>query len=394
MNTTESLLVYSLPVSGGCFVAQIGLLIELYEAFRKKRYLKYSPDLIFSSSGGNVAAYLGMAADWSGDGFIRVLKYLSKDVFIKSWFPEQMNFLPTGIAGIFTGSLYREGEGGNLLFKRFFTEDTIKRTEVWTGTFNSNTYQSEFFCNLHEADAIIKQSKFTAEMDLYGAMPLRYVPDETSKSIDVLAKITHASASIPVVTSNIKIGEHKYADGGVMYSSPSRPLFGQVYNHLMDVDPMSSKKDVCIIIDSKGEINKKPHAHTPKRLEHFYIAPYDLDAVYVKSESRLGVPGAQYVDQVLHANILMDRSASIDTLKKLSGDRVVEIIHIHYPSIEEGELHKVLGILDNSEHFTCILYPYGTVGVSMFGFTHDDLMKSIAKTRRLYGAHLWYLPKK
>ena len=103
--TANPLSVYCLPISGGGFVAQLGLLSELYvakwiaEGKRLKGSKAYQPNLVFASSGGNVAAYIAMAGDWSPEGMTRVAEKISTPMFIRSWFPDYMSFIPTWIIG-------------------------------------------------------------------------------------------------------------------------------------------------------------------------------------------------------------------------------------------------------------------------------------------------------
>ena len=50
--------IFILPVSGGGFATQLGILYYLLEA---KRII---PDIVLGSSGGNVAAYISMLSNW------------------------------------------------------------------------------------------------------------------------------------------------------------------------------------------------------------------------------------------------------------------------------------------------------------------------------------------
>ena len=128
----DKLNIYCLPVSGGGFCTQLGLLSEIYAA---KKLAKngifngsqdYQPNMCLCSSGGNVSAYIGMAADWSDTGIERISRKIRSEIFVKSWVPSELNFLPSWLFS-FNGAIFRQGYGGYGIFNAMFTEKTIKR---------------------------------------------------------------------------------------------------------------------------------------------------------------------------------------------------------------------------------------------------------------------------
>ncbi len=387
MSKNDTLIVYSLPVSGGSFAAQLGLLSELYEA-RKKQYngkfkshKDYAPDLIFSASGGNVAAYSGFAGDWSYEGIIRVCKDFTSEMFVRSWFPPMMNFLPTALIGIFTGSLYRPGYGAKYLFERCFNLQTIQEIEIWTGTYNRTTNQAEFFCNRSQERALIQEIFFDADADKYAVMPLRYMSDEPNV-LENLAKISMASASIPYVVEEQKIGQHSYSDGGVMYASPTsafcNEIFRLVKGHIFD-------NVLCMSND--GTMSNEKEILKPRRLRHFYFSPYDINSPEV-TQSCKTVNTA--ITQILYTNLLSDRAAAVLNLQHIYGIEGTQLIHEHYTDITEDQLSEILMNMEKYDHYVCDLYPIGIPAVNIQNFTIKELISVINKTRLHYGIQIWY----
>ena len=67
-----------LPVSGGGFVSQLAIIQHLCT-------IDYKPDITLASSGGNVSAYISMAASWKWAAIERISRDLSQDLFVKPW---------------------------------------------------------------------------------------------------------------------------------------------------------------------------------------------------------------------------------------------------------------------------------------------------------------------
>lgn len=387
----DILTVYSLPVSGGCFVSQLALLSELYNAKKKicggkfNSSADYTPDLCFSASGGNVAVYTAFGGDWSTEGILRVSSQLNSDMFVKSWFPDYMRFLPTGILGIFNGSLYRPGYGGLYLFNRIFTEESIQNVEIWTGTYNVSTNQAEFFCNKSRERSLIQQEFFENDSELYNVLPLRYVSDE-SKSLEILAKVAMASASIPYIVQNQKIGNHLYGDGGTMYSSPTLPLSNELYRL---VKGYKYKKENYI--DKDGIITQNEDSLNSRRLRHFYFSPYDTNSPEVIMTS-ITINGS--ITQILHTNLLQDRASSISNLQHIYGVERSQLTYEHHIDMSEDGLAEILKMLENYDHYVCDLYPKGIPIVSLQKFSTKDIETTMNLVKKNYGVRVWYYSPK
>jgi predicted acylesterase/phospholipase RssA len=394
----EDLIIYSLPVSGGAFTNQLALLSELYEALAISKAHKIQPDIALGSSGGNIAIYTAMAGDWTSSGINRVVRLIERELFIRSWF--SLKFIPTILAGLFTGSVYRDGYGGNYMFKKFFTEESIQRTEVWTGTYNITTSRAEFFCNKTKNTALIQDNLFVDDRDLFGAMHLHYMGSQENL-IKKLSTISVASASIPYLVKCQTINGHEYQDGGVVYASPTLALKNEIHN-LITGDIKSKLSSMGIEASRTKRFNVLPGGQIlavkrdcdkrQRRFCHYYFGSHDMDSVDHATYAKRNSPHVKY-SQVINASILIDRSAGIDILRALAGDRILEIKHLHYQKINFLELSKLLTYLQKrAEHYSCALYPYGSPAVKLTTFTTFDIINTVKCVRKHYGINVWYLP--
>ena len=213
---SEDFFVYCLPISGGAFVAQLGLLQEVFEARKtinggfvsgKKTY---APDLVFAASGGNVASYIALASNWSTEGIYRYARQLDPKCFTQKWVPNELSVVPNIVIGLFKGSLYKKGYGAGCLFKRIFSEETVSDIEIWTGTYNNDLKHAQFFCNKKQTQSYINEAFFNEEQYFYDSLPLKFM----NGNIELIAEVAIASASIPLVVPHQKIDNTMYADGG------------------------------------------------------------------------------------------------------------------------------------------------------------------------------------
>ena len=115
----EPLRVYVLPVSGGALVAQLALIKELSAAILLFD-INHEPHLVMCSSGGNVSAYIGMAANWNPISIDRISSMVESEMLIMNWWPKHLDFLPTALIGVFAGSIYRQGYGVSKMYENLF----------------------------------------------------------------------------------------------------------------------------------------------------------------------------------------------------------------------------------------------------------------------------------
>jgi hypothetical protein len=340
--------VYISPISGGAFPVQLGLLCELYIALRcitpdvvDKN--SYSPDLMLGSSGGNIASYIALGANFTPLGIRRICSMLYKEIFITPWIP----YLPTWLVIPFTGSVYRAGYGAGDIFNTLFNSVSIQSTEVWSGTYNSDTKSSQMFCNRYEEDAVIKSVEFNKTCALKGAMRLKYLKGK----VDKIAKITLASASIPYLTVGQMYENNLYSDGGVMYASPLGVFTDEIRRHIQT---------------------------TGKWLSMYYFCSYNMENTRLKSDF-----GA--LESMLDASSLKDRDLCVEILHSLS----VNVEYTHYPMLCNRALQRIISSVKDKTHYALYLYPHCNYTIKMTSFCVEDILAVIDKTSVHYGAHLW-----
>lgn len=346
---TDYLRIYVLPVSGGEFPVQLGLLSEVYEAYKIlnkpfKGYRNYAPDIVCAASGGNIAAYLAMSGDWSTKGINQSVTYLECNMFIYPWMP----LLPTWCAAFFTGSLYRSGYGIYPIFRTFFTPLSIQRTEIWTGTFNTVKSKAQFFCNKSMETSLIQEN---CNEDLYCLMDLQYLDGNIKKISDA----TTASASVPILTQSHNVNKVPCQDGGVLYGSTLIPLSDSIRN----------------VINNEC-----------KQLQLIYFCSYDMEKNIGDSTINMSQP----IQALIHSNILKDRNASVDLLRSICCS---ELIHTHKKYLSTCELSEIILKCESFQHFVIILYPSTNKHIDMTNFTQRDIYDSMSNVKSCYSAYIW-----
>ena len=197
------------PVSGGRFVNQLG---ELYHLAK----YNFVPDIILSGSGGVVASMAYVCADYKQRNLIRIANEIHSDMYIKSWAPKSLNFIPSKVFGFFHGSFYDKSDILPEVINKLITPGSLKEIEHWILTFNTSKGEPGLFCTCSENNAIIKNND--GHLKLY--RELSYMDGD----LDLFIKVATASASIPSVVPPVAIKGDIYADAGLAHSSPLTPL--------------------------------------------------------------------------------------------------------------------------------------------------------------------------
>jgi len=346
----DSVRIYCLPVSGASFEVQLELLKEVYLAKKASKggilrgYRDYAPDLVFSSSGGNVAAYLALAGDWSPEGIDRSIERVESTMFIKPW----IRYLPSWIMAPFTGSLYRPGYGSENAFTSLFTPRSIQRTEIWTGTFEKASLRAQMFCNRSAEESSIDVEQAQEFSFLHGT----HNPCFLDGDVKAIARVSMASASIPYVTKCQSIGDRNYADGGVMYATPF-----SVMSRMLK--PISGYFQLV------------------------YFCSFNMeDCTYHRS----AVPISE-IQSLINSNVLQDRSTCIDALSTY-GDS----IYTHYPKLDTATLTQIFCAIEHC-HYVLILYPLGWHKVQLKSFQPCHVRDEMAKcSQQGYGGYLFMVP--
>ena len=201
--------VYVLPVSGGYFPLQLAQLTWMGPR---------PPAYVLGSSGGNIAAYIAAAGGWSPTGTAPVVDLLYSRLFVKSWWPFYLGYLPSVLRGYFKGSVYAANPAFYDVFQSLLTSPTAQRslatTEFWTGTYNTTAASTQLFCSKAEGDAGLRPEP--ALGSLLNMSPPVYAAGDGA----LLAQACFASAAVPAVFPAQVIGSSRYIDGGTSYSSP------------------------------------------------------------------------------------------------------------------------------------------------------------------------------
>lgn len=203
------------PVSGGAFPVQLGMVSDLYD-------LDIKPTIVLGSSGGNISGYISLSANWKTEDLRVKAKQLNSEIFLASWSPRILGFVPSWVFGYLKGSVYANGEGSDKIFASNFNKDSIKTTEMWTGTLNRTTGKGQLFCNKNANDAILKprDDGSLASMWIRDCMEPIYMNGD----VELISKVTMASASIPIIVPEKEINGQQYVDGGTLFSSPLTAL--------------------------------------------------------------------------------------------------------------------------------------------------------------------------
>ncbi|AYV86340.1 MAG: patatin-like phospholipase [Solumvirus sp.] len=360
--------VLILPISGGGFPVQLGILSKLCDA-------KYEPDLVLSSSGGNVSAYIAAAGGWQSKGIKRVAKCLSKDFFLTSWTEGLFSFIPSWIPGFFMDSFFNSSTLGIEFFKENFNSVTATHVEIWTGTVDCTSKKSQLFCNRKYIDSCIYEEK-SDKKDGVGCL-VDTIKDEKSSTIPVkcidckidtqlygclepiylngnveeIGKAALASASIPTMVPSQNIRGKLYADGGVTHASP-----------------LSIMKDVINNLEEKRS----------QGLHLTYVNSFDLE----KSDP----VSPTYMTSLHNGKITM-----LELVQNLAvQDRIAGIDLIRNPDIK---MYSLEGFINNSDDIEWIetrrlkcrrsfieYYPVNNDVIDLKSFKNDDVLKLLEES--------------
>lgn len=399
----EPLRIYCCPVSGGAITAELALLreIAMARAVFDNNMDNIKPHIFLGSSGGNIAGYIGLAAKWNPYGITRISRLLEPEMLITSWWPNHLDFLPTSLLGIFSGSLYREGYGCTKLFKNIFTKKSITEVEMWTGCFSLENNKGKLWTNKCEGETFINRERFEKDRVIYNYDNLSY----TNGDIELLSKITVASASIPVLVSHQKIRGMTFVDGGACNSSPLTILSSEIFRIITgDYTPFTCIPQVILIeeeieIICKGDIDEKKDVKVLRRpqvkqysLQLTYFSCYDIDGTVnpVEDGGNVFTGAGDSIQNFVESLSVIDRAKGIELLRSIAGkDSLVK--HKHCAQLSTIDLSFLLQEALQYSHYFLNLYPHGRPSINMTHFDSEDVINSIDAVSKEYGAHLWYI---
>lgn len=353
--------LYVLPISGGGFPVQLAELSLIYDAYKINKPLfegvsDYSPDLVMGASGGNVAAYIGLAADWYYEGMVRIIENIDSQMFVKSWWPDNLDFIPTWVLTVFTGTLYRAGEGPENLFKTIFTKTRITETEILTLAFNKSKFAPQIFSNRSQETSNIPELS-SRDTILYNLRPIEYLDGD----ISCLSKVCMASAAIPVVTQPQIINKCKYDDGGLSAASPLSLLSNEVRN----------------IINENS-----------KKLHLTYYASYNMDDTDdYQRFTQYGEGIRVSLACMIHSRTLQDRAAGVQLIERV-GEK--QSTFFTYPNATTELLAlKIQQYKDY--HYFLFMYPNKSPDVKINSFKPQDVINLVDNIRNNFNFDMWVI---
>lgn len=336
--------VLILPISGGAFVNQLAMLQHLSE-------VDYCPDVTLASSGGNVAAYIAAAADWKWNAIERIAGRLSKDLFVSRW--SSMSGMSL-FYGYFKGEMYNKGLGVSQLLHSAFTEESVKKYEIWTGTYNKTLHRSRLFCNLSDDESLLDSD----DIDLNLTQSLE--PVFADGNIDLISNYCVASASIPVVVPPQLIDDCLYVDGGMSNASPISMMHDALFN----------------------AVERDSH----KSLHMIYINAFNFDIIHKDMCKNILDSYKQAARELVRNMIVADRHSCYQLLRRYPGKlRYCEFKCNH------DNLQLIRSIQSKIHHTLLELFPIESISVDLSNFKGDDVIKAIKSAYGQSKGRLWWL---
>lgn len=336
--------VYAIPVSGGGFVSQLGILQHLGEA-------EYVPDITLSSSGGNVAAYVGAAADWKWAGIERIAGELSQDLFITPW---NSIVSISMIIGYFKGDVYNKGKGVANFLKRNFVDFTICKYEIWTGTYNSDRQKARLFCNRSRDHSILDVD--TIDHDLTQSM----APVFAEGNVDLIGEAGIASASLPAIVPPQSILGENYVDGGVACASPLTIMQEPILKYAREVQTA---------------------------LHIIYINSVDLSSPNIDPIHNVIDAWKQATHNLVRSQTVVDRLSGYELLKAFDCGHIKKMefkaSHDTLLTLKEAQKTMVCSLLE--------IYPTKICDIDILNFTNKDIVRGMKDAYDHSTCRLWYI---
>ena len=434
-------------VSGRYFTNQIALKCNMNDAREilcKKLYggyrscEDYKPNICFGSSGGNISEYMDMAADYSTERLLSIFEKLNSEIFIKTWIPEGLEFIPNWLIGLTKNSLFRKGYGPHYIFQSVFDFNTIKKTEIITGTYDVESCRSQYFSNMSYSESWIDANIYNLDKQIYDCMPLKFL----NGNIYEIGNAAFASASVPLVTENHKVLDKYYSDGGVTYDSPIAAFKPEIIriingNYISKSETKNTKEtkenrektkeenresntkeenretkektkeetkeenketkenresDEIIksyVLDGDDVRECDINSRESKALRMVYFACYQLDTHHNTCGPNIKNQFTEIFRQQRHILAIHDKNAALDILYRVIGDQT-KVVNENIFNMNVQDLAKKLEFLETRMHYLIILYPHGYVYIEENDFVGSDLLKYVDITRKNFGIDIYY----
>lgn len=368
--------VYIMPVSGSGFSAQIGILVAISLGFLENQQSGPKPEIALASSGGNIAAYLGLAGDWNYQRILTACRTLTGQAFLTGWADNIPSWLFMAIAR----SSYRPGYGADSIFNYLFTPERLRNgsTEIWTGVTSRNSLEHQICTNRSKENSILSPQPIISvgakqgfgiqcigdgsgggvQLCINDSLTTRYLDGNISE----IAKITIASASIPWVVKPVVFENDLLIDGGAMYASPLSVL----QNNLIEV--------------SQTKFND-----TGEPLKLFYIS----SDVLCKCSKSTAFDLLTEISLLLASSRASDIRSFIHVFETLTGG--TRSIPSHHDKLTPKELGNLIINLDaTNQTYAVLLYPPNTkTRIDMTAVTPEKLVDKVSNAFKEVSAFVW-----
>ncbi len=372
--------VYVLPVSGGHFAVQLGELAAVAASndIRSARGdaappAERPPALALASSGGNMAAYAGLASNWSRKRLYSQAEFIRSGAFAAGW---GGNLDSVFLAGPFFKAMFRPGYGFLPVFNRSFTPASITAsTEIWTGMLHVRTKQQQLLTNKAEGATLIVPVDTSAPESI-DSLPLgsNAPPIYADGDLSLIARATLASASIPWFLPPVKILGEDYSDGGEIYASPLTVAADEVYG-----------------LSLGGT----------RALRITYFSPRNITIPDRDGGTLLGV-----INTLIYGMRTVDVRKLADIAARLNGGAAVEpALHRRLSPTALADLFA--GLDAGGEHYTVVLFPDIPLGVyteaaeagnpiklelNLLNLTPIKISNVMSNVEQYLGALVWEVP--
>jgi hypothetical protein len=312
------------------------------------------PDFLLGASGGCIASYILLGADFSEPGIERICRQINSTLLTTTWFPSYLNFLPSAIIGIFKGAIYQKSTGSLRLIERMFTPYNISRIEILTGTTERKTGKSQIFSNRDEKDSIMNGIPFDHKLN--NSLPIIY----NAGDVKEIAKVCTASASVPIIVPDEQIDGKYYIDGGTTYSSPLSPLEES--------------------LDFVG--NKKP-------LHLTYFNYYDIECPLIdETYYNLIQNTDSTIARIIKSLSVQDRNKGIDFVKKVVYRKKYNLLYFE-GQCDQDVLKSIEQVRLKSKRSFLELYTSLIFKIEITDFNYKDIMDVINKVKKNYSFRFW-----
>lgn len=327
------------PISGQHFVNQIAAYLNLLK-------YKYKPQVTLSASGGAVTSTMAMISNYDYNSMIRNVSEVNSSRFVSSWVPEFIDFIPSGVVGIFQGSLYKHSD--DVSMRDFIKPVTLRDHEIWIMAYCLNNKAPALFCSTSSEKSFLQSC--SQECSINQSKIFQFLNGDVKTYYDAMI----ASSSVPTVVPYKEINKKYYADGGMIYASPFIPFRNQI--------------------------------ETLESFHLLYINGRDLDA---------GEHSTVNPDYTTLVN------TTEDTTTAIVNSCLIQDRYTCYTLIQSKGVTKHEDItLDNYfkrksewQYSLMEMYPVKDCTIDFTNFTSQELMEKVEKQISQIGCRVWYVEK-